>query len=160
MKQEKVHHYSAQITWKGNQGQGTANYRGYQRCYEIKIDNKPTLQGSADPAFLGDPSLYNPEELLVASLSACHLLWYLHFCADSSIIVTGYIDQPVGTMIQTPEGKGYFSEVILRPLVTIQSPDKIELAKQLHHQAHDYCFIANSVNFSVKYEPSIELEVV
>jgi len=158
MNPEKVHHYSAKLTWQGNQGQGTINYRSYQRTYEIKVENKPVIIGSADPAFLGNPTQYNPEEFLVASLSACHLLWYLHLCADASIIVTQYVDQPVGTMIETQQGKGHFSEVILKPWVVIQDSAQIEQAKQLHTKAHEYCFIANSVNFPVRCQPLIETD--
>jgi len=160
MKEPKKHRYWAEVTWTGNQGRGTANYRAYERDYQISINNKPIIKGSADPAFLGNPAQYNPEEFLMISLSACHLLWYLHFCSDASIVVTRYLDKPEGTMIEKEDGKGCFSEVILKPLVAIQSAENQSQAEQLHAQAHEYCFIANSVNFPVKCEPSIEIEQV
>lgn len=142
------------MQWTGNSGRGTVNYRAYNRSYEIEAPEKPVIFGSSDPAFRGDKTKYNPEELLVGSLSSCHMLWYLHLCAEAKIIVTHYRDQAIGMMTETKSG-GRFTEVILKPEIVIQTEKNLELAQQLHHQAHDFCFIANSVNFPVLCQPSI-----
>lgn len=153
----KAHSYSVQVKWTGDLGQGTGGYRAYERTHEISAAGKPDILGSSDPAFRGDPTRYNPKELLVASLSACHMLWYLHLCADAKIVVTEYVDQPSGTMMEQPNGSGHFTEVILRPLVTLQKGGDATLAKKLHQQAHDLCFIASSVNFPIHCEPTIQI---
>lgn len=150
----KEHHYALQLRWTGNKGQGTTGYRDYDRTHEIVVEGKPVLKGSADPAFLGDPSLHNPEDLLVASLSACHMLWYLHLCAESGIVVTDYRDDASGTMVQQA-GKAQFTSVVLKPTVVIQAGGDAEKAAQLHERANDLCFIARSVNFPVGHEPTI-----
>jgi organic hydroperoxide reductase OsmC/OhrA len=152
---QKVHSYQAKIEWTGNTGQGTSDYRAYQRTHEIAAEGKPVIPGSSDPAFRGDKARYNPEELLVASLSACHMLWYLHLCADKQIIVTSYTDCAEGKMIETEEGGGRFTEVTLKPEVTVKAGADLDLAKALHQQAHHLCFIANSVNFPVRCESTI-----
>jgi organic hydroperoxide reductase OsmC/OhrA len=150
------HHYSTRVTWKGNTGSGTSHYRAYGRSHEITADGKPTIAASSDPAFQGDASRYNPEELLVSSLSACHMLWYLHLCADAGVVVTDYSDEARGVMEETTNG-GRFTLVLLQPHVTVASPDMIEKAMQLHTSAHTHCFIANSVNFVVRVEPNITI---
>jgi organic hydroperoxide reductase OsmC/OhrA len=149
------HKYLLQLTWTGNRGTGTSGYRDYDRAHSIRIKGKPELKGSSDPAFRGDATRYNPEELLVASLSSCHMLWYLHLCAEAGVVVSNYQDEATGTMIETPDGGGKFSEVTLFPIVTISDPNHQELAKQLHQRAHQLCFIANSVNFPVLHQPSV-----
>lgn len=149
----KAHSFKVNVAWTGNLGEGTNSYTSYKRSHEISATGKPIIPGSSDPAFRGDKSRYNPEELLVASLSACHMLWYLHLCADAHVVVTNYLDQADGTMILTEDGGGHFSEVILRPVVTIRKGCDPELAKELHRRAHHLCFIANSVNFPVHVEP-------
>ena len=150
----KQHHYSTRVRWTGNRGAGTTDYRAYERSHEITADGKPTIAGSSDPAFRGDAARYNPEELFVASLSACHMLWYLHLCADAGVVVTDYYDESRGVMEETTSG-GRFTRVILRPRVTVASQDMIEQALQLHAGAHAHCFIANSVNFEVLVEPEM-----
>ena len=125
------------------------------RAYEIKAQGKPVIIGSSDPAFRGDRTKYNPEELLVASVSSCHLLWYLHLCAEAGVIVIDYRDCAIGKMSEDKNGSGRFTEVILQPEVTIAADNSVEKAKQLHEEAHQFCFIANSVNFPVRYQPSI-----
>nr|WP_281504482.1 OsmC family protein [Chromohalobacter sarecensis] len=149
------HNYSATVVWTGNSGEGTKNYRAFSRDHEISCGEKPIIAGSADPAFLGDSSRYNPEELLLSSLSACHMLWYLHLCADAGITVSSYEDNAEGRMIETKSGGGCFDEVILKPIVSIGEEDDSELAQSLHKKAHSLCFIANSVNFEVACEPEI-----
>ncbi len=156
MSQPKNHHYQLELHWTGNLGQGTENYRVYDRAHSISVDGKPTIAASADPAFRGDRGKYNPEELLVASVSSCHMLWYLHLCSDAKVIVTGYADYPLGTMVETEDGSGKFVKVLLRPVVTLSPQSDAALATQLHDQAHHKCFIANSVNFPVQCEPTIQ----
>lgn len=155
----KDHSYQIALRWTGNNDQGTKNYRTYDRSYEIEVGGKPVILGSADPAFRGDRTKYNPEELLIASLSSCHMLWYLHLCADAGIIVIRYSDRPVGKMCETEDGSGRFTEVILQPEITIAAESSLEQAKQLHYKAHEFCFIANSVNFPVLCQPLIINEI-
>ena len=147
------HNYNLTVKWTGNNGTGTSDYRAFKRSYTIIADNKVEILGSSDPAFLGDKTKYNPEDLLVASLSSCHMLWYLHLCADAGIVVTDYVDNPKATMQELETGGGYFSEVILYPNVKITDVSKIELANSLHDKAHQKCFIANSCNFPVTHQP-------
>jgi len=149
----REHHYQVNVTWTGNQGSGTASYKSYQRDYEISAGKKRPISGSSDPAFLGDATRWNPEELLVASVSACHKLWYLHLCAEAGISVYSYLDRAEGTM--TEGEKGSFTGITLRPEITIRPGDDLTLADQLHHRAHELCFIANSLNFPVLCEPVI-----
>jgi organic hydroperoxide reductase OsmC/OhrA len=151
----KNHSYQVEVQWTGNTGKGTQSYRAYERSHEIKSGDKPLILGSSDPNFRGDKTKYNPEELLVASLASCHMLWYLHLCSEAKIVVVDYCDRAVGTMIETQDGGGRFAEVILKPIVTITSTNDPAIATSLHEQAHHLCFIANSVNFPVGCEPSI-----
>lgn len=147
------HTYTVTVTWTGNTGAGTASYRGYQRAHEVIVHGKPKIPASSDPAFRGDPARYNPEELLVASLSACHMLWYLHLCSDAGIVVQAYQDIAEGVMIEGIDGGGRFKEVVLQPEVTLAPGADLERARALHRDAHRKCFIANSVNFPVRHEP-------
>ena len=151
----KRHSYEVHLDWTGNNGDGTSTYRGYRRDHTITIAGKPPLAGSSDPAFRGDPSRYNPEELLVASLSACHMLSYLHLCAVNGVVVTDYRDDARGTMEETADGGGVFTEVTLHPAVTISVASDEEKARSLHEDAHRLCFIANSVKFPVRHEARI-----
>lgn len=150
------HSYKTSLEWTGNNGTGTANYRAFERSYTVSIENKPDILGSSDPAFRGDPTKYNPEELLVASLSSCHMLWYLHLCSEAGVIVTDYLDQATGTMIETSSGGGRFTNVALHPRVTVNERSMIEKANELHKKANELCFIANSVNFKVDHYPTCE----
>lgn len=154
----KEHHYQVNLRWIGNRGPGTASYKAYDRTHEISVKGKAVITGSSDPAFLGDASLYNPEELLVASLSSCHMLWYLHLCADAGIVVTGYEDGASGLMQETIGGAAQFTSVVLRPAVTIQAGGDAGRAEELHARANGMCFIARSVNFPVSHEPNIVTE--
>jgi organic hydroperoxide reductase OsmC/OhrA len=156
---EKLHHYTADINWTGNRGEGTSSYTGYDRSHEISIGNKPVLQASSDTAFKGDATKFNPEDMLLSALSSCHMLWYLHLCADNGIIVTAYTDHATGTMLQTDKG-GRFTEVLLHPTVTITESSKVEKAIALHEDANKHCFIANSCNFPVRHEPVCRVAVV
>ena len=151
----KDHHYNLNLTWTGNTGSGTAAYKSYERAHMLSATGKPDLLGSSDPAFRGDASKWNPEELLLGSLAACHMLWYLHFCSDNKIIVETYTDSPEGSLSLQPSGIGQFTQAILRPNVKITDPNQIELARSLHEKAHQFCFIAKSVNFPVQIEPVV-----
>ena len=149
------HTYSIMVEWTGNQGTGTDHYRNYKRDHTIRVEGKPELLGSADPTFRGDPMRHNPEELLVAALSACHLMSYLHVCALNGIVVTAYTDNATGRMETFPDGSGHMTEVVLYPEVTVREPGMTEKAKEFHHKAHELCFIANSVNFVVRCEAEV-----
>jgi organic hydroperoxide reductase OsmC/OhrA len=152
------HNYSATVKWTGNKGKGTSNYKEFERSHIVSIDNKPDILCSSDPAFLGDKTKYNPEELLLASLSSCHMLWYLHLCSESNIIETKYLDNAIGTMIEKPNGSGYFLEATLNPIVRVTENSMIEKAIELHKKANELCFIANSVNFKVFHNPECFIE--
>src|ERR1700693_4591788 len=148
----RVHRYQVQTIWTGNTGQGTANYRAYRRDHEISGPNKQALiPGSSDPVFRGDPARYNPEELLVAALSACHMLWVLHLCADAGIVVTDYSDDAAGQMLEHPDGSGEFTLVTLHPRMIITDGSRIDDAVAIHDKAHEVCCLARSVNFPVQH---------
>ncbi|WP_027209897.1 OsmC family protein [Burkholderia sp. WSM2232] len=149
------HTYKVCVQWTGNRGSGTSGYRDYGRDHVIASGNKPAIAGSSDAAFLGDADRWNPEDLLVASASACHKLWYLHLCSDAGIVVMDYRDDAEGTMLDSPQ-QGRFSQIVLRPRVLVQAGADVELARRLHHAAHEKCYIANSVNFPILCEPVIE----
>jgi organic hydroperoxide reductase OsmC/OhrA len=147
----RLHQYQIQTTWTGNTGQGTAGYRAYKRDHEIFVAGKSApIPGSSDAAFRGDPTRYSPEELLVSTLSTCHMLWLLHLCADAGITVTAYTDQACGVMTEDTDGGGRFTEVTLHPMMTITDSSRVPEAIALHAKAHELCFIANSVNFPVR----------
>lgn len=152
---QKKHHYSPTIAWTGNKGSGTTSYKAYSRDHVISVDGRPDIQGSSDPAFLGDAARYNPEDLLVASISACHMLWYLHLAAEAGIVVTAYRDKPLGVMVEDRERGGWFTGVTLHPEVTIRAGGDAAVAQSLHETAHRKCFIANSLNFPVACEAVI-----
>lgn len=154
----KEHRYQSKIEWTGNKGSGTDNYKNYERSHNIIIENKPIILGTSDPAFRGEKDKYNPEDFLVSSLSSCHMLWYLHFCSVNNIIVEEYIDIAEGIMLEENDGKGYFKEVKLNPIITVKSQEMVEKALELHKKANEYCFIANSVNFPVKHESKIKVK--
>lgn len=147
------HEYSATLVWEGNTGEGTARYDAYSRRYRVSIEGKGELEGSADPSFRGDPALHNPEDLLLASLSACHMLTYLALCAQRGIKVLSYVDSATGRMQVDRDGGGRFEEVVLRPEITIQGSEQLARATELHERANKLCFIAASCNFPIRHEP-------
>ncbi len=149
----QTHNYPVTVTWTGNRGEGTSSYTGYDRSHIISIENKPDIIASSDTPFRGDNTKHNPEDMLVAALSTCHMLWYLHLCADAGIIVVEYMDRATGTLTLAPGAAGRFTEVMLHPVVTITDAALTDKANQLHDEAHKKCFIANSVNFPVTHEP-------
>ena len=151
----KEHQYTIQVEWTGNLGKGTKNYRAYSRNHEIMAIGKPMIPGSSDPSFRGDVHRYNPEDLFVSTLASCHMLWYLHLCSANEITVVEYVDKAEGVMEELENGSGAFQQVTLKPTILIQESEKLELATSLHHEAHEMCFIANSVNFPVLCEPVI-----
>ncbi len=155
---QRKHHYKANIVWTGNTGYGTKDYLSYDRSYLVRIENKSDLYCSSDPAFRGDKTKYNPEELLLASLSSCHMLWYLHLCSDESVVVKSYSDNATGIMAETSTGAGKFESVTLNPLVIITDASKMDFAISLHKKANEFCFIANSVNFKIYHSPVISIE--
>lgn len=150
------HDYRLTVEWTGDRGTGTSGYRDYHRSITVSADGRPDLLASADRTFHGDASRWNPEEMLVAALSTCHLLSYLHIAAREGIVVTGYADEATGTMVQAGIG-GHFTEVVLRPVVTVTDPAMVEAATKAHRAASEACFIAASVNFPVRHEPRIEV---
>jgi organic hydroperoxide reductase OsmC/OhrA len=151
----RTHTYDVTVAWTGNRGTGTSGYRAYARDHEVSASGPPPIAASSDPALLGDRGRWNPEQELTAALSQCHMLWYLHLCAEAGVVVTGYTDRARGTMRQAADGGGHFTDVILRPQVTVATPDMIDAALGLHKAANAKCFIANSVNFPVRHEPTV-----
>ena len=151
----KEHLYTATVTWTGNQGDGTSDYKAFTRDYDIICAGKPIVKGSADPGYLGDASRHNPEDMLLAALSACHMLWYLHLCTVSKVVVTAYQDAVEGKMLTNQDGSGEFTSVTLKPRITITSDSDAAIADSLHDKANAMCFIARSVNFPVQHESEI-----
>ena len=148
----RPHRYRVDVVWTGNRGTGTDGYRNYSRNHVIRVPGKPELAGSSDPTFRGDATRHNPEDMLVAALSTCHMLSYLHMATVAGVVVTDYRDAAEGTMVTEGDG-GHFTEVVLRPVVTITAASDPAKAEAAHEAAHHACFIANSVNFPVRCEP-------
>ncbi len=150
-----AHVYKAKLTWTGNQGEGTSGYKAYTRDYDVESEGKTVIKGSSDPNYFGDATRHNPEDMMLASLSACHMLWYLHLCAVNKIVVTDYEDNPEGVMEMSRDGSGQFTEVTLKPRVTITAGSDAARAEQLHARAGALCNIARSVNFPVGHEAAV-----
>jgi organic hydroperoxide reductase OsmC/OhrA len=151
-----LHHYSVQTNWVGNLGSGTSAYSAYSRNHEIVAPGKSApISGSSDPAFRGDPTRYNPEELLLGAISSCHMLWVLHLCADAGIVVTAYSDEATAEMAEHPDGSGEFTVAVLRPRMSITDASRIADAVALHHRAHQLCCLARSMAFPVKHQPEV-----
>lgn len=154
MGKDRIHNYDLSLRWIGNTGSGTSSYSAYSRNHEVNAAGIPSsLLLSSDPGFRGDTSRYSPEQLLVASLSSCHMLWTLHLCSDAGIVVTAYEDSPTGVMQEHEDGSGEFSMVTLKPALTITDPFREGELAGIHHRAHEMCFIARSVRFPVNVEP-------
>jgi organic hydroperoxide reductase OsmC/OhrA len=154
---DRHHTYSIRLDWVGNQGAGTSSYSAYSRSCELSAPGKQAIAGSSDPAFRGDPARWNPEELLVASLASCHQLWYLHLCADAGIVVQEYSDNASGIMIEQPDGAGQFESVTLHPHAKLAPGSDERVARSLHQAAAEKCFVARSVAFKVRHEPTFEI---
>lgn len=153
----REHRYAVTVTWTGNDGVGTAGYTSYRRAHDINAAGNPLIRGSSDPAFQGDPACWNPEQLLVASLSACHQLWYLHLCANAGISVLAYSDNAEGWMQEVAGGAGQFVRVRLHPRAILAPGADLAVARALHGEAQQLCFIARSVNFPVEHDPGFEI---
>lgn len=153
----KEHKYQAEIKWTGNLGKGTSSYREYERNYSIQIEGKEIIEGSSDPAFKGDPSKHNPEDLFLSSISSCHMLWFLHLCSVEKVIVTNYVDRAEGIMMENKNGSGFFKEVTLKPEVTVLKERMVEKLDSLHSEANKMCFIANSCNFPIHHNASSQI---
>jgi organic hydroperoxide reductase OsmC/OhrA len=151
----RTHTYELSVTWTGNLGSGTSGYRAYDRDHEITAHRLPVLLGSSDPSFRGDATRWSPEQLLIAALSQCHMLWYLHLATDHGIVVTEYRDQPVGVMTEDAMGLGRFTIVTLRPVVGVVDRSMVVTAGAIHAEANASCFIARSVRFPVAHEPRV-----
>ena len=149
------HGYALTVTWTGNSGEGTAGYRAYSRAHTVEATGLPEILGSADRTFHGDATRWNPEQLLLAALSQCHLLSYLHVCVTEGVVVEEYVDHARGSMRSEPDGSGRFTEVVLRPHVLVADPSMLQRAARAHHRANQLCFIANSVNFPIRHEPVV-----
>lgn len=150
----RIHSYHTQVRWTGNKGVGTTHATAYTRDHVVTAAGKTEIACSSDPAFRGDPTKHNPEEMLVSAVSSCHMLWYLHLCADAGVVVTDYVDTPEGSMEETSDG-GAFTEIILHPVVTITEASKAETAHAIHAVAHTRCFIANSVRCVVRVQGTV-----
>ncbi|WP_158809917.1 OsmC family protein [Beijerinckia sp. L45] len=148
----KSHEYTARIVWTGDRGEGTKNYTGYDRTWRIRTPGKLPIDCSNDPLLGGDPAKPNPEDLLLASLAGCHMLWYLHLASEARIVVWAYEDAPLAVGEVGPRGEGRFTQAVLRPKITVARGSDVKRADALHHDAHKYCFIARSVNFPITYE--------
>ncbi len=146
------HEYTSRVVWTGNRGEGTAHYRAYDRTWNVETPGKPVIPCSNDPLLGGDPTLHNPEDMLLSALSACHMLWYLHLAANAKITVVSYADNPVAIGETERNGASRFLSATLRPHIVLKAGDNAAKADAIHHEIHKYCFIARSVNFPVSYE--------
>lgn len=149
----KDHHYNATITWTGNTGKGTADLKSYERDHIIVVEGKPAIPGTSEVSVKANKVRYNPEELLLSAVSACHMLWYLFLCAENGIVVTSYVDKSSGTMHNTPDGGGRFTGITLQPEITIAGEADEATLADLHHRANNLCYIANSCNFPIHHKP-------
>jgi organic hydroperoxide reductase OsmC/OhrA len=155
---QPIHAYASRIVWEGNLGQGTSGYDRYSRTHRVIVDGKPDLLGSADQSFRGERDKHNPEELFLASIAACHMLFYLSLCARQQIAVVAYEDEVTGTLQREPNGGGKFLDITLHPKVTIaRAPDR-DRARALHATAHRLCFIANSCATPIRHVAIITVE--
>lgn len=148
-----LHYYKLTAEWHGNKGTGTSGLKAYDRSHTVTIEGKPQLFLTTDNAAVGDQTKLNPEDLLVTAVSSCHMLSYLYVCALEGVIVTSYTDRATGSMMEYDAGGGQFRDITLNPLVTVAETSMIEKANELHHKAHEICYIANSVNFEVHCHP-------
>jgi len=152
----KLHSYKADLTWVGHSDHAPS-FKRHNRSYVLESEGKPPIPGSSDPVFRGDPSRWNPEDLLVAALSSCHHLFFMYLCGQAGIEVLRYEDHADGTMQENPDGSGQFTQVTLRPKVRLALGSDVGKAEQIHHTSHEKCFIARSVTFPVSNEPVFEV---
>jgi organic hydroperoxide reductase OsmC/OhrA len=154
---DRTFEYEVEVVWQGNRGTGTSGYEAYGREHVISDARRPPIPATADPAFRGDPERYSPEDLLVAAASGCHMLTYLHLCADAGVVVLEYEDRPWGRMTLEPSGRGQIEEVVLRPRIVLRAGTDLTKAEQLHETAHERCFVASTLRCPVRWEPALEL---
>ena len=154
----KRHEFLVTTEWTGNLGTGTSAYRAYSRNHEVSAPGKATRIAGSSAVAIGDHSRFNPEELLIGALSACHMMWVLHLCADAGIVVTGYADHALGEMAEHPDGAGEFTRVVLRPRMAISDPDRLEDARAMHDRAHHVCCLARSMNFPVEHAAEVTVD--
>ena len=153
---ERDHFYKVDVKWTGNKGSGTSNYSAYDRDFVISAEGKQDIVCSSDPAFMGKKELYNPEELLVSSVSSCHMLWFLHLCANHGIVVESYQDQPVGIMSEDSDGGGRFTRIELNPLITVKEMVEESTMDRLQNQAHEFCFVAASLTCEIAISVTVK----
>ncbi|MDR3704184.1 MAG: OsmC family protein [Candidatus Sulfopaludibacter sp.] len=151
----KQHQFQVTTQWTGNLGTGTSAYRAYSRDHELSAPGKPTRIPGSSAVAIGDRSRYNPEELLVGALSACHMMWVLHLCANAGIVITEYADDALGEMAEHADGAGEFTRVVLRPRMSITDAARVDEARAMHDRAHQVCCLARSVNFPVEYRAEV-----
>ena len=154
MSMSKEHDFNATLRWTGNKGKGTSTYHAYTRDWTLESAGKPAISCSNDPRLGGDPALYNPEDMLIAALSSCHMLWFLHLASNAGLTVHAYDDNPVGTGQSLPDGTGRFIRALLRPKIGLAPGSDVSIANDVHSRIHNYCFIARSVNFPVEIAAS------
>lgn len=152
------HHYNITTEWTGKTAEGTKNVKKYNRTHTITNQGKPELILTTDNPHVGDKTKLNPEDLLVSSISSCHMLSYLYVCALEGIVITSYIDNANGIMTENVTGGGSFKEVTLNPVFSVADENMVEKAIELHHKAHEICYIANSVNFEIKCNPICKVD--
>jgi organic hydroperoxide reductase OsmC/OhrA len=156
----KDHHYKVLVEWTGNNGLGTENYEVYSRSHNVLIEGKPNIECSSDTPFRGDAGKHNPEDFFVSSIATCHMLWYLHICADNDIVVHSYQDNAEGVLVVSSDIPGHFASVVLNPIVGVAEEWMMERANALHQEAHKNCFIANSCNFPIIIQPSSKIDSI
>jgi len=154
----KENQFTSNVVWTGNTGEGTRAYRSYQRSWNVEVPGKPVIQCSNDPELGGDPTLMNPEDMLLSALSACHMLWFLHLASSAGIVVTAYRDEPLGLGETAPDGAGRFVKATLRPRVTVMAGADLAKAAALHQEVHKYCYIARSVAFPIEIKPRFSVK--
>lgn len=152
---ENTHTYTLTTAWTGNTGSGTTNYRSYNRSVTVSAQNKVDILCTSDTPINSDPTKHNPEELLIASISSCHMLWYLHLCSEAGVVVIEYKDHATATMVESRGGGGKFREAILHPVVIVKEESMIDKAMDLHVRANELCYIANSCNFSILHKAKV-----
>ncbi|MGV0957916.1 OsmC family protein [Empedobacter falsenii] len=143
------HLFKVALNWMKKDNISSSLSRIYTKSHHISIEGKPDLEVSAAKAFKGDPNLYNPEDLLLSSLTSCHMMSYLYCCMQYKIEVISYQDHSEATLQVNPDGSGKIVKVDLFPEIIISDSSQIELALSLHKKANELCFIANSCNFPV-----------
>lgn len=151
------HNYKLAVKWTGNQGSGTSNFKDFERSYSVIIENKLPIFGSSDPEFRGDKTKHNPEELLLAAVSSCHMLWYLHLCLEAKIVIIDYVDNATGILQEFENGNGKFTSITLNPCIIVTEKSMIEKAFELHKKANEFCFVSNSLNIEVAHLPIINV---